>query len=120
MRYRVDLPIRPAAAARPIRPDIVFERARLAVFVDGCFWHVCPWHGTQPSRNALYWTEKLKRNVARDRRHDALLAAANWTVLRVWEHESVREAADRIQAAYDSASKGFTPIAKAASRASTS
>lgn len=116
----MDFPIRPVPEARPIRPDIVFPRAKLAVFIDGCFWHSCPWHGTQPSRNAAYWTAKLKRNVARDRRHDALLAAADWAVLRVWEHEGPREAADRIKAAYDSASKGFTPIAKAASRARTS
>jgi len=117
MRYRVDFPIRPVAGARPIRPDIVFPRARLAVFIDGCFWHGCPKHGTQPNRNAHYWTAKLKRNVERDRRHDVLLRGAGWTVLRIWEHDDVLKAVDRIECAYDSASMGLTPIANAASRA---
>jgi DNA mismatch endonuclease (patch repair protein) len=93
MRYRVDFPIRLAAAVRPMRPDVVFPRARLAVFVDGCFWHGCPEHGTQPTRNSHYWTAKLARNLERDRRHDAFLSEAGWTVLRIWEHEAASEAA---------------------------
>lgn len=92
MRYRVDLPIRPATGARPIRPDIVFTRAKIAVFVDGCFWHGCPDHGTKPTRNADYWTAKLERNIERDRRNNALLEEAGWTVIRIWEHEASHDA----------------------------
>jgi DNA mismatch endonuclease (patch repair protein) len=80
------------------RPDIVFPGPRLAVFVDGCYWHRCPQHGTAPTTNAGYWQEKLDRNVARDRRNDRDLQAAGWAVLRVWEHEPVRIAADRVAA----------------------
>jgi DNA mismatch endonuclease (patch repair protein) len=98
IRFRVDFPIRPADGVRPIRPDIVFSRAKLAVFVDGCFWHGCPEHGTQPSRNSAYWTAKLERNVERDHRHDALLDEAGWTVVRVWEHEAWHDiAVERIE-----------------------
>jgi DNA mismatch endonuclease (patch repair protein) len=85
LRYRVDYPIRPADGARPIRPDVVFPGARLVVFVDGCFWHRCPDHGTRPSRNSEYWDAKLERNVDRDRRYDRLLNEAGWTVIRIWE-----------------------------------
>lgn len=81
------------------RPDIIFSRAKLAVFVDGCFWHQCPLHRTDPRTNSAYWTAKLDRNVARDRRNDAELEAAGWQVVRVWEHESICSAADRVGAA---------------------
>jgi DNA mismatch endonuclease (patch repair protein) len=70
-----------------VRPDIVFTHARLAVFVDGCFWHACPMHGTKPGANAAYWSAKLSRNVQRDRLVDDALAGANWRVLRLWEHD---------------------------------
>jgi DNA mismatch endonuclease (patch repair protein) len=93
LRYRVDYPIRPVEHSRPIRPDIVFTRARLAVFVDGCFWHGCPEHGNRPRQNTPYWDAKLDRNLDRDRRYDAMLESGGWTVVRVWEHESPREAA---------------------------
>jgi DNA mismatch endonuclease (patch repair protein) len=96
LRYRVDYPIRVAAGVRPIRPDIVFTRARIAIFVDGCFWHSCPKHGTAPVRNSRYWTVKLARNQARDRRYDALLKNSDWTVLRFWEHEDPADAAQHI------------------------
>jgi DNA mismatch endonuclease (patch repair protein) len=79
-----------------VRPDIVFTRAKVAVFVDGCFWHSCPLHGTQPKRNADYWTPKLARNVHRDRKQDAALSAHGWVVVRIWEHEAVEDAAGRI------------------------
>ena len=69
------------------QPDIVFVRKKLAVFIDGCFWHCCPEHGTAPRTNARYWSEKLQRNVTRDRDTDVRLAALGWTVLRAWEHE---------------------------------
>lgn len=67
--------------------DIVFGRAQVAVFVDGCFWHCCPEHATSPKANAAWWTAKLAANVARDRDTDEQLASAGWTVVRVWEHE---------------------------------
>ncbi len=78
------------------RPDIVFTRARVAVFIDGCFWHCCPEHGTAPKANAGYWTSKLARNVTRDRDTDAQLATRGWAVLRAWEHEDALTVADRV------------------------
>ncbi|WP_431047602.1 very short patch repair endonuclease [Streptomyces sp. P1-3] len=101
-RYRVDVRLA-LEGARP-RPDIVFSRARVAVFVDGCFWHCCPEHGRQPGVNDGYWGPKLERNVARDRAANEALAAAGWTVIRVWEHEPPDEATQRIIAALDAAS----------------
>jgi DNA mismatch endonuclease (patch repair protein) len=80
--YRLDL----ADGAR-VRPDIAFTARRVAVFVDGCFWHVCPEHGRDPAVNEWYWAPKLRRNIERDRAADAALAAAGWQVVRVWEHE---------------------------------
>jgi DNA mismatch endonuclease (patch repair protein) len=74
-------------------------RAKVAVFVDGCFWHRCPEHRTDPRTNSVYWTAKLDRNVARDRRNDAELEAAGWSVVRVWEHEPSSRAADRVVSA---------------------
>jgi len=90
-------------AAAPVkglrcRADIVFVRARVAVFVDGCFWHRCPEHGTSPRTNSEYWQVKLDRNVARDRRNDDALMASGWAVVRVWEHEDVADAASRVEA----------------------
>ena len=82
-----------------IRPDIVFVSARLAGFVDGCFWHRCPDHQTFPKANAAWWQAKLDRNVERDRLTDAALGAAGWGVLRVWEHEDVEGAARRVEGA---------------------
>ena len=78
--YRLDLD-----GAR-VRPDIAFTARRVAVFVDGCFWHACPEHGTKPASNTWYWGPKLTRNVERDRAADAALLAAGWQVVRVWEH----------------------------------
>ncbi len=87
LRFRKDHPLR--LADRVVRPDVVFTRARLAVFVDGCFWHCCPEHGNVPRANGDYWGPKLERNVARDRAVDRALADAGWRVVRVWEHEDV-------------------------------
>lgn len=98
LRYRVDYPIRATEGVRPIRADVVFTTAKLAVFVDGCFWHGCPEHGTRPTRNSHYWDAKLERNVERDRRYEVLLTEAGWSVLRFWEHEDPEEAAARVQA----------------------
>jgi DNA mismatch endonuclease, patch repair protein len=78
------------------RADIVFTSERIAVFVDGCFWHGCPRHGTQPRHNAWYWGPKLARNRARDKATSRALRRAGWTVLRFWEHTAADEAAARI------------------------
>lgn len=78
------------------RPDIVFTRHKLAVFVDGCFWHSCPEHATMPKANREWWEAKLTANVERDRRHTAELEEAGWTVLRFWEHEPVGRAAETV------------------------
>jgi DNA mismatch endonuclease, patch repair protein len=78
------------------RSDIVFTRARVAVFVDGCFWHGCPEHGSWPKQNANWWREKIEANQRRDRDTDARLNAAGWTVVRVWEHDDPTQAAERI------------------------
>jgi DNA mismatch endonuclease (patch repair protein) len=91
--HRVDLP------NGRVRPDLVFTRRKVAVFVDGCFWHVCPEHGREPTSNEWYWTPKLRRNVERDRQADQALLQAGWLVLRIWEHEAIDEAAERVQAA---------------------
>lgn len=81
------------------RADLVFPRKRVAVYVDGCFWHSCPQHATSPKNNAQWWADKLASNVVRDRDTDTRLAAAGWSVVRIWEHEDPAEAADRVQAA---------------------
>jgi DNA mismatch endonuclease (patch repair protein) len=82
-----------------VRPDIVFPRARVVVFVDGCFWHRCPQHGQMPRANRGYWEPKLARNVERDRQADVMLGAAGWTVVRVWEHETLEASVALITAA---------------------
>lgn len=76
--------------------DVVFGPARVAVFVDGCFWHSCPTHGTRAKANAVFWRGKLFENERRDRDTDARLLQAGWKVMRVWEHEDSRIAAKRI------------------------
>ncbi|MCF8543160.1 MAG: very short patch repair endonuclease [Candidatus Nanopelagicales bacterium] len=93
LRYRVD--DRPLRDLRR-RADIVFRPARVAVFIDGCFWHGCPEHGNQPATNTEYWAPKLLRNFERDRETDRLLEAAGWLPVRVWEHEDSSKAARRI------------------------
>ncbi|GGF15348.1 hypothetical protein GCM10011399_06450 [Subtercola lobariae] len=85
-RYRVD--IRPSLELRG-RADIVFTKKKLAVYIDGCFWHGCPIHATIPKRNADYWIPKLERNVERDRETTFKLESLGWVVLRFWEHEDV-------------------------------
>lgn len=96
LRYRVDLA--PIHAMRR-RADLVFTRAMVAVYVDGCYWHRCPKHATVPKANREWWIAKLEANVQRDRDTDARLSDADWLVVRVWEHEPVVEAADRIECA---------------------
>lgn len=84
-RYRVDYRIDLPDGSR-VRPDIVFTKRKVAVFVDGCFWHGCPEHGTQPKSNQGYWGPKLARNQERDRRNTAQLVMGGWDVVRFWEH----------------------------------
>ena len=86
-RFRKDF--RVAAGEVKVKPDIVFTRRRVAVFVDGCFWHGCPAHGRTPSVNGWYWSPKLERNRQRDLRVNAAQEAADRCVLRFWEHESL-------------------------------
>jgi len=93
-RYRVD---RQVLKGRRRRADIVFPTERVAVFVDGCFWHGCPEHGTLPKANRDWWTEKLRANRARDRDTNEELEAAGWAVVRAWEHEEAASVADRVQ-----------------------
>lgn len=76
---------------------MVFTRAKVAVFIDGCFWHACPQHGSKPKANSEWWRDKLATNQRRDRDTDARLTEAGWTVLRFWEHEAADEVADRIE-----------------------
>lgn len=74
--------------------------------VDSCFWHVCQLHGTRPKSNRIWWEEKLEGNVRRDRDTDARLEKAGWTVIRVWEHESTEQAANRIMAVLGNVTSG--------------
>lgn len=84
LRYRVDQQVIPGLRRRA---DLVFRPAKVAVFVDGCFWHRCPEHGRLPNANAEWWKAKLERNVERDRDTDDRLAGVGWTVVRIWEHD---------------------------------
>jgi DNA mismatch endonuclease, patch repair protein len=97
LRFRVDHPVQ-LSPGRPVRPDIVFPRAKVAVFVDGCFWHRCPIHGSVPKSRRDYWEPKLQRNAARDRDVDRRLRATGWSVIRVWEHEDPERVLPRIGA----------------------
>jgi len=94
LRYRVDWPL-PGTRRRA---DLAFTRARVAVFVDGCFWHGCPLHGTWPKANAAWWRKKIETNVRRDRDTDARLKAAGWKVLRFWGHDEMSRSAREVVA----------------------
>jgi DNA mismatch endonuclease, patch repair protein len=122
---RPELAIRRALHARGLRyfvnrqpvktlrrtADILFPRARVAVFMDGCFWHGCPEHHTVSKTNPKYWATKVQKNRERDAETDVLLQAAGWTVIRLWEHVSVAAAADLVEAAVraDSSSPATIP-----------
>ncbi len=90
LRYRVNY------RGLPGTPDIAFTRARIALFVDGCFWHMCPEHGVLPKANREWWSDKLLANVERDRRKDDELAAMGWLPVHIWEHDDPVEAASLI------------------------
>lgn len=103
LRYRV--------AARPLpdlrrTADLVFRPAKVAVFIDGCYWHGCPEHYVPPKTNSGYWSEKVARNIQRDRDTDQLLEKAGWLVLRFWEHEPSDACADKITAAVSGRRRG--------------
>ncbi|GAA0253476.1 very short patch repair endonuclease [Saccharothrix mutabilis subsp. mutabilis] len=99
LRYRVHR--RPVRAVRR-EADVVFGPAKVAVFVDGCFWHGCPDHGTWPKRNSDFWRTKIESNQARDLNTDKVLAEAGWLAIRVWEHEDPATAAAKIHATVQS------------------
>lgn len=94
LRYRVNT--RPEPTLRRTA-DIVFRPSRVAVFVDGCFWHSCPVHGTRPSTHSAFWHDKLERTLERDRETTGALEQAGWLVLRFWEHEDPEEVALRVK-----------------------
>ncbi|MEV6289901.1 very short patch repair endonuclease [Streptomyces sp. NPDC051896] len=96
LRYRLNVPV-PGMPRRTI--DIVFTKAKIAIFMDGCFWHGCPQHATQPKANAEWWRAKLDKNMARDRETTEHLRAAGWTVLRYWEHEAPDAVAEDVRSA---------------------
>ncbi|WP_266346595.1 very short patch repair endonuclease [Mycobacteroides abscessus] len=96
LRYRVHAAL-PGMPRR--RADILFPRQKIAVFVDGCFWHGCPDHKTFPKNNAAWWANKLARNIARDHETDTYLANLGWRVLRIWEHDNPEHAAGLVEAA---------------------
>ncbi|MEU9243514.1 very short patch repair endonuclease [Streptomyces sp. NPDC048385] len=103
LRYRV--------AARPLpdlrrTADLVFGPAKVAVFIDGCYWHGCPEHYVPPKTNSGYWSDKVLRNMARDRDTDQRLMDAGWLVLRFWEHEPSDSCADKITAAVNRRRRG--------------
>lgn len=104
LRYRLDRKVVPGTHRRV---DIVFGPAKLAVFVDGCFWHGCPEHGShQPRANTWYWPGKIAGNKARDRDTDERLKSAGWDVIRIWEHDDPVVAAQRVR---DSVSRNSSP-----------
>lgn len=96
LRFRVNY------SKLPGRPDIAFTRARVAVFVDGCFWHSCPEHGILPKNNREWWRAKLARNVERDTEKDVLLRELGWVVLHFWEHENPLDVAGLVEQAWRS------------------
>ncbi|GII52795.1 hypothetical protein Pth03_11840 [Planotetraspora thailandica] len=104
LRYRV--------AYRPIKTvrrtaDLVFTKARVAVFMDGCFWHGCPEHHTVAVTNATFWAEKVRRTRERDAETDRLLEEAGWLVVRIWEHENSARAAERVAEVVAARRSGF-------------
>ncbi len=93
LRYRVDHPL---PFDRRRRADILFTRVKVAVFIDGCFWHGCPEHGRTPRTNSAFWSEKIARNRARDEDTTERLSADGWSVMRFWAHEEVEAVAEHI------------------------
>lgn len=94
LRYRVAYPV-PGRPRRSV--DIAFTRRKVAVFLDGCFWHGCPEHGTRPTANAAWWSAKIATNQARDADTTTHLVDDGWLVLRFWEHEKPEDVADSLE-----------------------
>lgn len=92
-RFRVDFPVEGTRS----RADLAFPRWRVAVFIDGCFWHGCPIHGSTPRANRDWWRTKIEQNVARDARLTASLHERGWEVVRIWEHEPLEVALARVE-----------------------
>jgi DNA mismatch endonuclease (patch repair protein) len=114
LRFRKNLRI--SLPALSVTPDIVFLAARVAVFVDGCYWHCCPLHGTRPQENSAYCEAKLTGNLARDRRVDKALGEAGWTVVRIWEHVAPAAAAGEVAAAVEQGRRRTRAVSKQPSR----
>jgi len=93
-RFRKDMAL--VVGGQRCRPDIVFTRQMVAVFVDGCLWHSCPYHGHQPRLNTDYWQPKLRRTRERDKAETEALRASGWEVIRIWEHMPIAEAYDLV------------------------
>lgn len=111
LRFRVDYTL----TGLRRRADLAFPTERVAVFVDGCFWHGCPEHGTAPKANAAWWRDKIAANVARDRDTVTRLGEAGWLVVRVWEHEAISDSVPRVAAAVEARRRErATPAARAA------
>lgn len=107
LRYLVDRAPLPEVRRRA---DLVFRGAKVAVFVDGCFWHGCPDHGVAPRNNAAWWADKLESNQLRDRNTDDHLERLGWLVIRVWEHQDAGEVAESVaEAVRRSAERGVSP-----------
>ena len=94
MRFRLH------ARQLPGRPDIILPSTKIAIFVDGCFWHACPDHGSMPKNNRDWWQAKLRRNVERDREKDTALERLGWLVIHIWEHEGLEAAADVVESTW--------------------
>ena len=105
LRYRVDFPA--DATDRRRRADIVFTRVRIAIFIDGCFWHGCPEHYVEPKSNVSYWRPKIVANRERDLRSTRSLTDAGWRVLRFWEHEDPERVAAAIRSAVEDAGSEY-------------
>lgn len=99
LRFRKDHLLRIGSIR--VKPDVVFPTERMAIFVDGCFWHCCPEHGIVPKANIGYWEPKLQRNTARDQLVNEALDTAGWLPLRIWEHVPAHDAADLVAATHE-------------------
>ena len=103
IRFRVSVRPQPEL---PRTADLVLRKSRIAVFVDGCYWHGCPEHHTQPATNSEFWADKIARNVERDAETTTYLQQAGWTVLRFWEHEDPESVADLVQESVHASAEG--------------
>jgi DNA mismatch endonuclease, patch repair protein len=106
LRYRVQYPV-PGMGRRTI--DIAFPGRRVAIFVDGCFWHGCADHSHIPASNSEWWQEKFRRNSARDEETDNHLLNSGWHVVRLWEHQTAPEMLSQVRDVLDQAASGASP-----------